>query len=71
MKGRPFTENELDYIREHKDCKFASEMAIELVKLFPNDNGGSRNPVSIKHALKRLAEQEGVTVMEDVITLEL
>ena len=70
MKGRPFSENELEYIREHKDQKFASQMADELAALFPGDNGGYRNPDSIKHMLKRLTEQKD-TEAEGAITLEL
>jgi len=70
MKGRPFSENELEYIREHKDQKFASQMAQELAALFPGDNGGYRNPDSIRHVLKRLAEQED-TKADSVIALEL
>ena len=53
VSGKPLSEREKKYIREHYPEKFKSQIANELGELFEQDNSGSREVRSVRKFIKR------------------
>jgi hypothetical protein len=54
-KGKPLSEKEKEYIREHKDEMLFSQIADNLGELFPELNGGNRCQATVR----RFVQEEG------------
>jgi hypothetical protein len=52
--GRPFSQRELKFIREHLDEKYPSVIARHLGLHYSEDNGGSRSSKSVAAQMKKL-----------------
>jgi len=51
--GRKISKREDRYIRTHRKGMFASKLAENLAKLYPEDNGGYRDPQSLNRYMKK------------------
>lgn len=52
-KGKPLSNKEKEYIRQHKEQKFNSQMAVELGELYPEENNGERCAATIRRFIKK------------------
>lgn len=51
--GKPIGKKEDQYIKTHRKGLFASKIAENLVIMFPDENGGSRDKESVKRYMRR------------------
>ena len=58
--GRPFSDHEQAYILEHAPTRISwGQVARELEREFPTDNGGSRDGKSVRNWYRRYRHVEG------------
>jgi hypothetical protein len=58
VSGKPFSEEEIEYVKKHMYYKFPSIIAIKLGATFSNYNGGSRNPKAVSLLMKRIQDHQ-------------
>ena len=56
--GKPFSPNEIAFVRAHLHEKYPSVIARALGQYYPEDNGGSRSTWSVRELMKKLQEPE-------------
>lgn len=56
--GKPLTEDEKGYIREHKDEMFWAQIAVKLGENYPEDNNGSRCPATVRRFVQSEESEE-------------
>ena len=56
--GRPLTEDEKDYIREHKEEMFFAQIARELGERFFEDNNGERCAATVRRFVQKDENEE-------------
>ena len=58
VSGKPFSEEEIEYVKKHMYYKFPSIIAIKLGATFSNYNGGSRNPKAVSLLMKKIQDHQ-------------
>lgn len=56
--GKPFSPNEIAFVKTHLHEKYPSVIARALGQYYPEDNGGSRSTWSVRELMKKLQESE-------------
>jgi len=56
--GKPFSPNEIAFVRSHLHEKYPSVIARALGQYYPEDNGGSRSTKSVAILMQKLREPE-------------
>lgn len=54
--GRPFSDREIEFIKEHMNEKYPSVLARHLGIHYADDNGGFRSKKSVASLIRRLTE---------------
>lgn len=58
--GKPFSANEIAFVKAHLHEKYPSVIARALGQYFPDDNGGSRGTKAVSMLMQKLREPEPV-----------
>lgn len=58
--GKPFSPNEIAFVRAHLHEKYPSVIARALGQYFPEDNGGTRGTKAVAKLMQRLKEPQPV-----------
>ena len=58
VSGKPFSDEEIEYVKKHMYYKFPSIIAIKLGATFSNYNGGSRNPKAVSLLMKKIQDHQ-------------
>lgn len=56
--GRPFSPNEITFVKSHLHEKYPSVIARALGQYFTEENGGSRSTKSVSRLMQKLRELE-------------
>lgn len=56
--GKPFSPNEIAFVRAHLHEKYPSVIARALGQYYPEDNGGSRSTKAVSKLMQKLREPE-------------